>query len=39
MAANEHAIKYCEKVYERSGKNLCCIKNSGKVFVNLKLEI
>ena len=33
----KHAIKYCEKVYERSGKTqFGCIKNSGEVFDKLK---
>ena len=32
-----HVIKYCEKVYERSGKNLFCpIKNSCEVLNKLK---
>ena len=32
-----HVIKYCEKVYERSGKNLCwSIKNSNEVLNKLK---
>ena len=32
-----HAIKYCEKVYERSGKNLFwSLKNSGEVLDKLK---
>ena len=31
---------YCEKVYERSGKNLFwSIKNSGEILDNLKLAI
>ena len=34
-----HAIRYCEKVYERSGKNFFwSIKNSGEVSNNLKLR-
>ena len=34
-----HVIKYCEKVYERSGKNLFwSIKNSCEVLSNLKLR-
>ena len=38
-AVKKHVIKYCEKVYERSGKNLFwSIKNSGEI-INLKLEI
>ena len=33
----KHVIKYCEKVYERSGKNLFwSIKNSGEILDNLK---
>ena len=33
----EHVIKYCEKVYERSGKNLFwSIKNSYEVLNRLK---
>ena len=33
----KHVIKYCEKVYERSGKNLFwSIKNSGEVLSKLK---
>ena len=36
-AVKNHVIRYCEKVYERSGKNLCwSIKNSGEVFNKLK---
>ena len=36
----KHVIKYCEKVYERSGTNLFwSIKNSGEVLENLELEI
>ena len=32
-AVKIHVIKYCEKVYERSGKNLFwSIKNSGENF-------
>ena len=32
-----HVIKYCEKVFERSGKNLFwSIKNSGKILYKLK---
>ena len=39
-AVKKHVIKYCEKVYERSGKNLFwSIKNSGEIYINLKLEI
>ena len=31
-AVKKHVIKYCEKVYERSGKNLFwSIKNSGEI--------
>ena len=33
----KHVIKYCEKVYESSGKNLFwSIKNSGEILDNLK---
>ena len=33
----KHVIKYCEKVYERSGKNLFwSIKNSGEILDKLK---
>ena len=33
----KHVIKYCEKVYERSGKNLFwSIKNSGEILNKLK---
>ena len=33
----KHVIKYCEKVYERSGKNLfLSIKNSGEILDKLK---
>ena len=33
----KHVIKYCEKVYERSGKNLFwSIKNSGEILDMLK---
>ena len=36
-AVKKHVIKYCEKVYERSGKNLFwSIKNSGKSLDKLK---
>ena len=39
-AVKTHVIKYCEKVYERSGKNLFWSnKNSGDIWINLKLEI
>ena len=32
IAVKHHAIRYCEKVYDRSGKNLFwSIKNSGEV--------
>ena len=38
-ADKNHVIRYCEKVYERSGKNLFwSIKNSGEVFNKLKLR-
>ena len=36
-AVKEHVIKYCEKVYKRSGKNLFwSIKNSGEILDKLK---
>ena len=36
-AVKKHVIKYCEKVYERSGKNLfLSIKNSGEILDKLK---
>ena len=36
-AVKKHVIRYCEKVYERSGKNLFwSIKNSGEVLNKLK---
>ena len=36
-AVKKHVIKYCEKVYERSGKNLFwSIKNSGEILGKLK---
>ena len=36
-AVKNHIIRYCEKVYERSGKNLFwSIKNSGEVLNKLK---
>ena len=36
-AVKKHVIKYCEKVYERSGKNLFWpIKNSGEILDKLK---
>ena len=36
-AVKKHVIKYCEKVYERSGKKLfCSIKNSGAILDYLK---
>ena len=35
-AVKKHAIKYCDKVYERSGKNLFwSIKNSGEILDKL----
>ena len=37
IAVKNHVIRYCKKVYERSGKNLFwSIKNSGEVLNNLK---
>ena len=39
-AIKKHLIKYCEKVYERSGKNLFwSIKNSGEVLNKLNSGI
>ena len=39
-AVKKHVIKYCEKVYERSGKNLIrSIKNSDKILDKLKARI
>ena len=36
-AVKKHVIKYCEKVYERSGKNLFwSMKNSGEILDKLK---
>ena len=36
-AVKNHVIRYCEKIYERSGKNLFwSIKNSGEVLYKLK---
>ena len=36
-AVKKHVIKYCEKVYERSGKTLFwSIKNSGEILDKLK---
>ena len=36
-AVKNHVVRYCEKVYERSGKNLFwSIKNSGEVLKTLK---
>ena len=36
-AVKKHVIKYCEKVYERSGKNLFwSIKNSGEILDKIK---
>ena len=36
-AVKKHVIKYCEKVHERSGKNLFwSIKNSGEILEILK---
>ena len=36
-AIKNHVIKYCEKIYERSGKNLFwSIKNSGEILDKLK---
>ena len=36
-AVKRHVVKHCEKVYERSGKNLFwSIKNSGKILDKLK---
>ena len=38
-AVKNHVIRYCEKVYERSGKNLFwSIKNSGEVLNKLNRE-
>ena len=38
-AVKTHVIRYCEKVYERSGKNFFwSIKNSGEVISKLKLR-
>ena len=38
-AVKYHVVRYCEKVYERSGKNLfSSIKNSGEVLSKLKLR-
>ena len=37
IAVKKHVIKYCEKVYERSGKNLFwSIKSSGEILDKLK---
>ena len=37
IAVKKHVIKYCEKVYERAGKNLFwSIKNSGELLDKLK---
>ena len=39
-AVKKHVIKYCEKVYERSGKNLFwSIKNSGEILDKLKARV
>ena len=39
-AVKKHVIKYCEKVFERSGKNLFgLLKIQVKFMINLKLEI
>ena len=39
-AVKKHVIEYCEKVYERSGKNLFgLLKVQVKFMINLKLEI
>ena len=39
IAVKNHVIRYCEKVYERSGKQLCwSIINSGEVLNKLKLR-
>ena len=39
VAVNKHIIKYCEKVCERSGKNLYwSIKNLGEVLNKLKAK-
>ena len=36
-AVSKHVIKYCENIYERSGKNLFwSIKNSGEILVKLE---
>ena len=36
-AVKKHVIKYCEKVYERSGKNLFwSVKNAGEILDKLK---
>ena len=38
-AVKRHVIKHCEKVYERSGKNLfSSIKNSGEILDKLKVR-
>ena len=38
-AVRKHVIKYCEKVYERSGKNVFwSIKNSGDILDKLKAK-
>ena len=40
MQIRKHVIKYCDKVYERSGKNLFwSIKNSNGVLNKLKSRI
>ena len=37
MSVKKHVIRYCEKVYERSGKTLFrSIKNSGEILDKLK---
>ena len=36
-AVKKHVIKYCKKVYGRSGKNIfCSIRNSGEILDKLK---
>ena len=38
-AVNKHAIKYCEKVYERFGKNVFwSIKKSGEILDKRKVR-
>ena len=38
-AVKNHVIRYCEKVYERSGKNLFCLLKILLMYLNIHLDI